>query len=53
MLILTLVDAAFMQTYSPYEDKLGEKLETMTEITTVVLIDICYCFTDLWPNLNY
>ena len=53
LLVLTLFDAAFMQIYSPYEDKFDEKIETLIEVTTIVLIDICYCFTDLWPNLTY
>ena len=53
LLVLTLLDAAILQIYTPYEDKLTDNIETMIQVTTIVLIDICYCFTVIWPNLTY
>ena len=36
--------------YSPFEDKLIEKLDFLNDIVTILLIDLCYLFTDLWSN---
>jgi hypothetical protein len=50
ILYLTILGVVYLRTYSPFEDKLNENLDILNEVTTVVLIDICYLFTDVWPD---
>ena len=47
---MTLISAAYLLVFSPYEEKLAENLDVMNEAVTVVLIDFCFLFTDLFPN---
>ena len=48
MSYLTIMSVSFLITFRPYEDKLVEKLDIMNEIILILLIDICYLFTDLY-----
>jgi hypothetical protein len=50
MTFLTIMGVAYLTTFSPFEDKLCENLDILNEVCTVLLIDICYLFTDVWPN---
>lgn len=50
MIYLTMIGFVYLKTYSPFEDKLNEQLDLLNEVVTIVLIDICYLFTDMWPN---
>ena len=50
MIMVTLIGAFFLMHFSPYEDKLVEKLDIMNDFFTIILIDFCYVFTDLLPD---
>lgn len=50
MTFLTIISVAYLSTYSPFEDKLCQNLDILNEVCTVILIDICYLFTDVWHN---
>ena len=47
MVWLTMFNACFLFNYSPFLDKLIERLDLLNDIVTVLLIDICYMFTDI------
>ena len=50
LVLLTMFNACFLMIYSPFEDKLIERLELLNDIVTFLLIDLCYLFTDLWGS---
>ena len=50
MIMVTLIGAFFLMHFSPYEDKLVEKLDIMNDFFTIILVDFCYVFTDLLPD---
>ena len=47
---MSLMSAVYLLVFSPYEDKTVEKLELMNDAVTVMLIDFCFLFTNLFPN---
>ena len=50
MVILTLFNVFFLVHYSPYDDKLIEYLDIVNDVTTIILIDMSYLFTDMISN---
>ena len=44
---LTMFNACFLFNYKPYLEKFIERLDLLNDIVTVLLIDLCYMFTDI------
>ena len=52
LVLLTMLNACFLMIYSPFEDKLIERLDILNDVVTFLLIDLCYLFTDLWDDIE-
>lgn len=48
--MITMIGAHFLMHFSPYEDKLIEKLDIMNDFFMIILVYFCYAFTDLLPE---
>ena len=42
-----MFNACFLFNYKPYLEKFIERLDLLNDIVTVLLIDLCYMFTDI------
>lgn len=49
-LVLTMISIFYLSEFAPQEEPIEFKLELLNEMTTVIVIDICFLFTDLDPN---
>ena len=51
-LYLTIASVSYFLTFHPYEDKLTERLDIMNDVVTLLLVDVCFMFTDYESNLK-
>jgi len=45
--ILTMISIVYLTTFVPQQDLIEYRLELMNECLTVIVIDLCFLFTDL------
>ena len=48
--VLTAVSFAYVALFRPFESNLQNNLELLNEFVSIVLIDLCFLFTDLEPS---
>jgi hypothetical protein len=50
MIWLTILNASFVFNYRPFTDKLIQRLELLDDIIAVLLIDVCFMFTEIMDD---
>ena len=48
--VLTAISFAYVGLFRPFESNLQNNLELLNELVSIILIDLCFLFTDLEPS---
>ena len=52
-IIITLFAACYIIHFKPFEEPILNKLEAMTEVFTIMLLNVTFAFTDLFDDAEF